>query len=69
MGVSNGLIIAAGDTTIDQLSHIFYEECHQSMNWHYVKRPWQKINITVKLSEVDNMPNFWLAVLEKLLDD
>ena len=69
MGVSNGLIIAAGDTTIDQLSHIFYEECHQSMNWHYVKRPWQKINLTIKLSEVDNLPNFWLAVLEKLLDD
>lgn len=63
MGISSGVITVAEDATVDQLSHVFREECQKSMHWRYVKRPWQRIPNEVKLNEVDVLPNFFLAVL------
>lgn len=68
MRLSSGRLTLGEDATIDDLSHMFYDECHGYMKWRYVKRQWLKIPREVRLCDVEKVPSFWESVLSYFLD-
>ena len=68
MRISSGTIVIADDALIDELDRRFHDICHSYMKWRYMKRQWQKIPYDVRMNQVDVLPNFWIALLEKILE-
>ena len=68
MRISSGTIVIADDAQIDELDRRFHDVCHSYMKWRYMKRQWQKIPYDVRMNQVDDLPSFWLALLDKILE-
>ena len=68
MRITSGTIVVAEDALLDELDRRFHDVCHNFMKWRYMKRQWQKIPYDVRMNQVDNLPNFWIALLEKMLE-